>query len=140
MTEEYREVLRRSAPGARRRPAPICSPSAHELTDHRNGGDPSSVAVRFNGPAILVGGFSVRDTPVPIPNTVVKPHSADGTAGAARWESTSSPTPCENPRSLKAPGGFRVQAWPRSEAPARPHRDGDPTPLTLWGRSSRMQE
>jgi hypothetical protein len=39
----------------------------------------------------LVGGYSVGDTPVPIPNTAVKPHSADGTAGEARWESTSSP-------------------------------------------------
>jgi GTPase len=40
----------------------------------------------------MVGGCSARDTPVPIPNTVVKPRSADGTAGEARWESTSPPT------------------------------------------------
>jgi hypothetical protein len=40
----------------------------------------------------LVGGFSVGDTLVPIPNTTVKPHSADGTAGETRWESTSPPT------------------------------------------------
>jgi hypothetical protein len=41
---------------------------------------------------MLVGGCSARDTPVPIPNTEVKPRSADGTAGEARWESTSPPT------------------------------------------------
>ena len=50
-------------------------------------------------PAALVGVYSTRVTPVPIPNTVVKPRCADGTAGAIRWESTSSPasssyTPC----------------------------------------------
>ncbi len=32
-----------------------------------------------------------RDTPVPIPNTAVKPLGADGTAPAAAWESRSSP-------------------------------------------------
>ena len=31
------------------------------------------------------------ETPVPIPNTVVKPSSADGTTGAAPWESRSLP-------------------------------------------------
>ena len=31
------------------------------------------------------------DTPLPIPNRVVKPASADGTAGVAPWESRSSP-------------------------------------------------
>ena len=33
------------------------------------------------------GGYSEEVTPVPIPNTEVKLFSADGTAGAARWES-----------------------------------------------------
>ena len=40
----------------------------------------------------LVGGYSVEATPVPIPNTAVKSHRADGTAGVAWWESTSLPT------------------------------------------------
>jgi hypothetical protein len=31
------------------------------------------------------------DTPLPIPNRVVKPASADGTAGGTPWESRSSP-------------------------------------------------
>ena len=34
--------------------------------------------------------YSEGDTPVPIPNTVVKPVSADGTWRAAAWESKSS--------------------------------------------------
>ncbi len=32
-----------------------------------------------------------RATPVPIPNTEVKPSRADGTAGATLWESRKSP-------------------------------------------------
>jgi hypothetical protein len=32
-----------------------------------------------------------RVTPVSIPNTMVKPQSADGTAGVALWKSKSSP-------------------------------------------------
>ena len=39
----------------------------------------------------MVGGSSAGDTPVPIPNTAVKPRSADGTAEETRWESTSPP-------------------------------------------------
>ena len=42
----------------------------------------------------FVGDNCVEATPVPIPNTAVKLYSADGTAGAARWESTSSPALC----------------------------------------------
>src|SRR5690606_33836820 len=42
-------------------------------------------------PTVLAGDYSARATPVPIPNTVVKPRSADGTAGETRWESTTSP-------------------------------------------------
>ena len=32
-------------------------------------------------------------TPVPIPNTAVKPSSADGTASARLWDSRPAPTP-----------------------------------------------
>ena len=39
----------------------------------------------------ISGDFSGGVTPVPIPNTVVKPSSADGTALATMWESRSSP-------------------------------------------------
>ena len=37
------------------------------------------------------GGHRGRVTPVPIPNTVVKPATADGTACAGVWESRSLP-------------------------------------------------
>ena len=37
------------------------------------------------------GDHSGRVTPVPIPNTEVKPASADGTWGETPWESRSSP-------------------------------------------------
>ncbi len=49
----------------------------------------------------LSGGYVGGATPVPIPNTVVKPSRADGTARATVWESRSlpdffstAPTPC----------------------------------------------
>ncbi len=37
------------------------------------------------------GGQSVADPPVPIPNTVVKRHSADDTALVRAWENRSLP-------------------------------------------------
>ena len=37
------------------------------------------------------GGFSEGEIPVPIPNTAVKPFSADGTARVTSWESRSPP-------------------------------------------------
>ena len=39
----------------------------------------------------FLGGFAEGATPVPIPNTEVKPLRADGTARAAVWESRSPP-------------------------------------------------
>ena len=39
----------------------------------------------------VFGGNSEEVTPVPIPNTVVKLFSADGTAWEAAWESRSPP-------------------------------------------------
>ena len=40
---------------------------------------------------LVAGGLSAEDTPVPIPNTVVKLCRADGTAEGTWWESTSLP-------------------------------------------------
>ena len=37
------------------------------------------------------GGFSERETPVPIPNTEVKPLCVDGTARGTVWESRTLP-------------------------------------------------
>jgi hypothetical protein len=42
-------------------------------------------------PTAVSGGDSEEATPVPIPNTVVKLLSADGTARAIAWESRSPP-------------------------------------------------
>jgi hypothetical protein len=39
----------------------------------------------------VFGGNGEGETPVPIPNTEVKPFSADGTAREAVWESRSPP-------------------------------------------------
>jgi hypothetical protein len=39
----------------------------------------------------ISGGYSDGETPVPIPNTAVKPISADGTWGEAPWESRTPP-------------------------------------------------
>ncbi len=39
----------------------------------------------------ILGDHSSGVPPVPIPNTEVKPASADGTAGVIRWESRSLP-------------------------------------------------
>src|SRR4051794_39656887 len=57
------------------------------------------------------GGHSERDTPLPIPNRVVKPLSADGTWGASPWESRSppdlhqkGPSPSGRPLCVKEPG------------------------------------
>jgi hypothetical protein len=40
---------------------------------------------------LIAGGISVGETPVPIPNTAVKPYSVDGTAWETVWESRSLP-------------------------------------------------
>ena len=52
----------------------------------------------------FLGGYAEGVTPVPIPNTEVKPLWADGTARAAVWESRSPP----GILSQKAPSLLRV--------------------------------
>ena len=70
---------------------------------------------------LMVGGLSVGVTPVPIPNTAVKPHSADGTAGEARWESTTPPAFADrSPRTRSQVRGLRrlhLPAQPRTHTP-----------------------
>ena len=49
----------------------------------------------------ISGGYGGRDTPVPIPNTEVKPASADGTWGKTPWESRTPPESfCKYPAAL----------------------------------------
>ena len=45
----------------------------------------------LKGNEIFLGDFRERVTPVPIPNTEVKPFIADGTAWVAMWESRTLP-------------------------------------------------
>ena len=52
------------------------------------------------------GGHRSRATPVPIPNTVVKPATADGTAEATLWESRSLPGISQPDVEHHAPSGF----------------------------------
>src|ERR1700726_2444974 len=46
---------------------------------------------RFEPERTISGGHGGGETPVPIPNTAVKPASADGTWGVAPWESRTPP-------------------------------------------------
>ena len=57
----------------------------------------------------------MRATPVPIPNTVVKPHSVDGTAALQLWESRTLPDLNSKPASFEA--GLLM---------SRPYADQDP--------------
>ena len=64
--------------------------------DHFNGGQ---IEIRASNPVVLrpgletslSGGHRRGATPVPIPNTEVKPSTGDGTNGAIRWESSKLP-------------------------------------------------
>src|SRR5690606_36673645 len=59
---------------------------------HRHHGSHSTNAlVAFCNEDVQAGGHGAGATPVPIPNTAVKPRSADGTARDTGWESTSPP-------------------------------------------------
>ena len=51
----------------------------------------SIIKALISGVDKFSGDFVERVTPVPIPNTEVKPLSPDGTARASAWESRSSP-------------------------------------------------
>jgi len=64
-------------------------------------------------PNNFCGGFGAREIPVPIPNTAVKPRSADDTARATLWESKSPPRSFfKQPASIEA-GCFVLSASPR---------------------------
>ena len=55
---------------------------------------------------MLFGGDSAEEPPVPIPNTVVKLRSADGTAGLPLWESRTPPDHQGLPSHLRGWGVF----------------------------------
>ena len=51
----------------------------------------SDMSIDFRNGSEIPGGYSGGVTPVPIPNTEVKPSSADYTAAAMQWESKTLP-------------------------------------------------
>src|SRR6185503_1475492 len=72
--------------------------------------DPQSrISHRFSGD------FVGRVTPVPIPNTEVKPAGADGTARETAWESRKSPGLIQKARSIISSGPFAFTANLRFE-------------------------
>ena len=70
----------------------------------------------------ISGGHGGGETPVPIPNTAVKPARADGTWGEAPWESRSPPGFLTKPPLSFGSRGFRT-FWAES-------RPSDPQPVT----------
>jgi hypothetical protein len=61
-------------------------------------------------PSRFPGGYRSRVTPVPIPNTEVKPATADGTAWVTAWESRSLPGLFSTARLGNQTGRFLFQA------------------------------
>ena len=60
----------------------------------------------------LSGGHRRGATPVPIPNTEVKPSTGDGTNGAIRWESSKLPGfIIKSPHWLKPVRAFLLWFW-----------------------------
>ena len=57
---------------------------------------------------IFLGGYIVGVTPVPIPNTEVKPYGADGTAWVTVWESRTLPGINKEDPLASVGGSFRV--------------------------------
>src|SRR5262249_45015950 len=77
----------------------------------------------------FAGGHRIRVTPVPIPNTEVKPDTADGTAWETVWESRSLPAVLRRPDRVTRSGLFSFRETLSAHAPpahgrARPHRVG----------------
>ena len=63
----------------------------------------------------FAGGHRIRVTPVPIPNTEVKPATADGTAWETVWESRSLPALIPQGPMSKDIGPFSIGAKDRGQ-------------------------
>ena len=79
------------------------------------------------------GDHRSRVTPVPIPNTEVKPATADGTARAGGWESRSLPGINTKGPSAKHSGLFFVQS-PSPKCPTRAEAIRGPRQYGMTGR------
>jgi hypothetical protein len=84
------------------------------------------------------GGHRRGATPVPIPNTVVKPSTADGTAGVTLWESRSLPGVFDTPDAENSIGrSIRTAASPFTRKfQLRDNVDRPATPLSGDNRLS----
>ena len=90
-----------------------------EACDASEGGTPGSK---------FAGGHRIRVTPVPIPNTEVKPDTADGTAWETVWES----------RSLPALFRARCEKSQRVFYVRRQHSDRAQFPMRMGSSSGRL--
>ena len=61
--------------------------------------------------AKFAGGHRIRVTPVPIPNTEVKPDTADGTAWETVWESRSLPALSRQRPDVETRRAFSIGDW-----------------------------
>ena len=100
------------------------------------------VTIRQVECAQISGGHGGRATPVPIPNTEVKPASADGTWGQFPWESRSPPEP--RTPVVFAAGVLRVRGLAsRSDAEPAPASQGltpqGPASAPLWPSAPERQ-
>ena len=101
-----------------------------ELAMRAKEGTPGSTASRSHALRTEhAGGHRIRVTPVPIPNTEVKPDTADGTAWETAWESRSLPAVFfSEARCRNATSGFcvpgRLLAAQAHRAPSRATRAG----------------
>ena len=74
--------------------------------------DVRSLDVRFSGyakPYTISGDYGERDPPVPIPNTEVKPFSADGTWLETTWESRTLPDSMKKELTPNGVGSFFME-------------------------------
>jgi hypothetical protein len=83
-------------------PDPNTNLKDYAIAEIKSGADMNVRAKRF------LGGNAEGVTPVPIPNTEVKPLWADGTARVAVWESRSPPGILLKAPSLHSDGAFFV--------------------------------
>src|SRR5438445_4047245 len=92
----------------------------------------ASGAARWRTPGSkFAGGHRIRVTPVPIPNTEVKPDTADGTVWETVWESRSLPAVLQT----RPPGvgTRRAFLFVRPRRSSRPAANGDSSSLTHNG-------
>ena len=95
----------------------------------------SRIPSSLRGERMISGGHGGGETPVPIPNTAVKPASADGTWGEAPWESRTPPGFLYD-KDLSHCDGSLSRSRQMECSVRHVHSLGDDRPQTLWFSSS----